>query len=161
MVAGAAVWFASAAGASEGRPSPCPMEGGDAILVHVARHELWLCMAGVPAGRFPVAMGRGGAGKAREGDGRTPLGTYAVGEPRSSRVFGTFIPIAYPTVQQASAGFTGGAIGIHGPPRGKDAESWPLTEVDWTQGCIATATDEDIATIAQFVRERSPRVVIR
>jgi hypothetical protein len=144
-----------------GAESPCPLEGGDAVAIHVAHHELWLCMAGIPAARFRVAIGRGGPGKARAGDNRTPIGTYALGDPRPSARFGTFIPIAYPTIQQASAGFTGGAIGIHGPPRGLDPKTWPLAELDWTEGCIATATDDEVAAIAAFVRERAPHVVIR
>jgi murein L,D-transpeptidase YafK len=123
--------------------------------------ELWLCAAGAPAARFAVALGRSGVGKRRRGDGRTPLGTYALGAPRASARYGIFIPIAYPTAEQAARGFSGGAVGIHGPPRGMPATEYPITEIDWTQGCIATATDGEVAAIAEFVRGREPIVAFR
>ncbi len=161
LVAGLALLGAraSAAAIAPGE-SPCP-RSGDAIVVLVDERALWLCTDGLPAGRFAVALGRSGAGKRRRGDGRTPLGTYALGAPRPSAKFGTFIPISYPTPTQAARGFTGGAVGIHGPPRGIDAPAYPVTEIDWTLGCIATGTDEEVGTIAEFVRAHRARVVIR
>ncbi len=148
------------AAAEEPAASPCP-RAGHAIVVLTGERVLWLCTSGAPAARFAVALGRSGIGKHRRGDGRTPLGTYALGVPRPSVQFGTFIPISYPTPAQAAHGFTGGAVGIHGPPRGMDAPVYPVTEVDWTLGCIATGTDEEVGAIAAFVRARQPRVVIR
>ena len=58
-------------------------------------------------------------------------------------------------------GFTGGAIGIHGPPRGYGtlAQLAMLVARDWTAGCIAVATDEDIDTVAAWVRAREVRGV--
>lgn len=139
---------------------PCP-PSGDSIVVLTRTRELWLCAGGAPSAQFAVALGRGGVGKRRRGDGRTPLGTYSLGAPRPSARYGTFIPIGYPTAAQAGQGFTGAAVGIHGPPRGMDAPAYPVTEVDWTLGCIATGTDADVGAIADFVRERRPRVLIR
>jgi murein L,D-transpeptidase YafK len=130
------------------------------VVLSSAR-ELWLCAQDGSWTRFTVALGRRGVGKRRTGDERTPLGTYAVGEPRPSARYGTFIPIVYPTVRQAALGFSGTEVGIHGPPRGMDSEKYPTTEVNWTQGCIATGTDEEVEVIAAFVRERRPRLVIR
>ena len=141
-------------------PRPCPTSG-DAVVVVTRTHALWLCTAGAPGRRFAVALGREGVGKRRRGDGRTPLGAYALGAPRASPRYGTFIPISYPTAGQAVRGFTGGAVGIHGPPRGMAAPGYPVTETNWTLGCIATGTDEEIEAIADFVRAREPRVVIR
>src|SRR5512142_23024 len=95
----------------------CP-PSGDAIVVDTRAHELWLCTSGTAPARFAVALGRSGVGKRRRGDGRTPLGTYALGEPRFSERYGLFIPIGYPTPAQAARGRSGAAVGIHGPPRG-------------------------------------------
>jgi hypothetical protein len=155
-----AVLLCGPAAADEPLERPCP-PSGDAIVVHTRSRELWLCAEGAPPERFAVSLGRGGVGKRRRGDARTPLGTYALGAPRPSARYGTFIPIAYPTPEQAASGFTGSAVGIHGPPRGMDASGYPITELDWTLGCIATATDGEVGAIAAFVRERRPRVVIR
>ncbi len=143
-------------------PSPACPPGTDAIVVLTRPHELWLCARDAPAARYPIALGKGGLGKRSTFDGRTPLGTYPLGAPRPSVKYGTFIPIGYPTPAQAARGFTGYAVGIHGPPRGMDdAHQYPVTEVDWTAGCVATGNDAAIATIAEFVRKRRPRVVIR
>jgi hypothetical protein len=139
---------------------PCPSSGA-VVSVLTRVHQLWLCVEGFALARFPIALGRGGVGKREQGDERTPLGTYDLGQPRRSPLYGTFIPISYPTVEQAALGFTGNALGIHGPPRRKDASKYPLVEVDWTRGCIATGSDEDVNAIAEFVRQRQPIVLIR
>src|SRR5262249_47822529 len=108
-----------------------------------------------------VALGRGGTGKRVKGDRKTPLGTYALGQPRPSARFGVFIPVSYPTAEQRSQGFTGGEIGIHGPLRQFDAAGKVNTFVDWTDGCIALGTIEEVMKVATFVRKHAPRVFIR
>ncbi len=136
-------------------------EGGDLVVVQTRTHTLWLCSGRRAVVRMKVALGRGGLDKGRQGDGRTPLGSYSLGAPRRSPRFGTFIPIGYPTPEQRARGFTGRDVGIHGPGRWA---SWlgPLsTWIDWTAGCVATANDDDIARVAAFVRERRPRLVLR
>jgi murein L,D-transpeptidase YafK len=138
----------------------CP-ETGDVVAVITRKREIWLCHGGSPESRIQVALGQRGLDKRRKADGRTPLGTYALGAPRPSGRFGTFIPIDYPTPTQAAEGRTGSAIGIHGPPRGKAEPDYPTTAVDWTLGCVATGTDADIEAIADFVRRRQPLLVIR
>jgi murein L,D-transpeptidase YafK len=140
--------------------SPCP-EKGNVVAVNARRRELWLCRDGAAMARFQVAIGRGGVDKRSKGDGRTPLGTYALGIPRSSNRYGVFIPIEYPTPDQAANGFTGSDVGIHGPPRGLTEPEYPTTTVDWTQGCIATGGDAEIGAIAEFVREWQPVLVVR
>jgi hypothetical protein len=143
--------------APEPTSSPCPPRG-TTIAVDTGSHDLWLCSDGTPEARFTVALGRGGIGKRRQGDERTPLGTYPVGEPRPSSLYGIFIPIGYPTPDQAARGWTGSAVGIHGPPRGV---KYRFTGLDWTAGCVATGTDAEAEEIAEWVRERRPVVVIR
>ncbi len=141
-------------------PSACPPVG-DVVAVFTRKREIWLCRSGEPMARIAVALGRGGNGKRRSGDHRTPTGTYTMGEPRPSRQYGTFIPIDYPTREQAARGHSGGALGIHGPPRGQSEPDYPATAVDWTLGCVATGTDADVETVAAFVRRYRPLVVLR
>ena len=138
----------------------CP-ETGDVVTVITRKRELWLCRDGAVAARFEVALGQGGLDKRKKGDRRTPLGTYALGTPRPSGKFGLFIPIVYPTAEQAAQGQTGGDVGIHGPPRKLPEPAYPSTAYDWTLGCVATGTDSEIQAIADFVRERQPVLVIR
>lgn len=149
-----------AAAADERAISACP-PAGDTLVVLTRDRMLWLCSGGVPEGQVAVALGRAGVGKRRRGDGRTPVGRYALGAPRPSARYGTFIPISYPTAAQVARGFTGSAVGIHGPPRGMPADEYPLTEIDWTLGCIATGTDAEIGAIAEFVRTHRAGIVIR
>ncbi len=145
------------AGASD---LPCDADG-HLVVVETTAHTLWLCSERRAVGRFKVALGRGGLDKRREGDGRTPLGAYSLGSPGPSARFGTFVPIAYPTPEQRARGFTGRNVGIHGPDRRATWLGTLSTWIDWTAGCVATGTDEEIRAVAAFVRERSPRVVLR
>jgi murein L,D-transpeptidase YafK len=141
-------------------PAACPTTG-DVVAVFTRKREIWLCRHGSEVGRIPVALGRGGNGKKRSGDHRTPLGIYAFGTPRPSKQYGTFIPIAYPTPEQASNGHSGSALGIHGPPRGQAEPEYPATAVDWTLGCVATGTDSDVETVAEFVRRYQATLLVR
>ncbi|MFN0063301.1 MAG: murein L,D-transpeptidase family protein, partial [Myxococcaceae bacterium] len=126
-------------------------------LVDTKEHRLWLCEADLAVKAFKIAIGRGGAGKRKQGDLKTPLGTYSLGSPRASTRFGIFIPIGYPTTEQSKQGFTGKDVGIHGPDRRfrwlGGANNW----MDWTQGCIAVATDDSIEEISNWVNLKKIR----
>jgi L,D-peptidoglycan transpeptidase YkuD (ErfK/YbiS/YcfS/YnhG family) len=140
--------------------SPCaPRE--TAVVVDTRAHALHLCNAGKIDGTFAVALGIKGVGKERQGDNRTPLGSYGLGPPRASKSFHIFVPVGYPTPAQARMGFTGSAIGIHGPPRGYStlAELAMLVSQDWTAGCIAVATDAEIEKVAAWVRAQEVKDV--
>ena len=153
----ASLLLAPAAFASK---DPCSLYG-TAVVVDVHARSLWLCELGATQAHYSVALGRGGTGKRTSGDRKTPLGWYALGEPRPSDRFGVFIPISYPTEAQRRRGFTGGEIGIHGPKRRFEwAGSWN-TYVDWTDGCIALGTLDEAMRVATFVREHAPSVLIR
>jgi murein L,D-transpeptidase YafK len=137
-------------------PSPC-RPGETAVLVRVAAHALELCQEGRSVASHRVALGAGGIGKRQQGDGKTPLGLYPLGAPRSSPSFGTFVPVGYPTPAQQKLGFTGSAVGIHGPPRG--AGGALSTAIDWTAGCIAVGSDAEIGSISAWIRDRHVKAV--
>jgi murein L,D-transpeptidase YafK len=120
-----------------------------------------LCNDGQIDRTFTVALGSRGVGKQKQGDARTPLGRYGLGSPRASKNFHIFVPVQYPTPAQVRMGFTGSAIGIHGPPRGYGtlAELAMLVAQDWTIGCIAVATDEDIEAVAAWLRKHGVKNV--
>ena len=132
-----------------------------AVVVDTTAHRLYLCARGAAEASFTVALGASGVDKRRAGDNRTPLGIYTLGAPRPSANFHRFVPVAYPTPAQARAGFTGSAIGIHGPPRGLDGASrlQALVATDWTAGCIAVATNDDIEAIVRWLDARGVRIV--
>jgi hypothetical protein len=133
---------------------PCANRG-TSIVVLTAQRLLHRCEQGRSTGTYPVALGKGGLGKQRQGDGRTPLGSYPLGAPRPSAKFWTFIPVAYPTAAQRRLGYTGGAVGVHGPPK-KLLGKWIGRLFDWTAGCIAVKTREEIEELADWARRAHP-----
>ncbi len=124
------------------------------IVVDSVARTLPLCERGAAVARHAVALGRGGVGKTREGDGKTPLGTYPLGAPRASRAYDTFIPVGYPTAAERARGLTGSAIGVHGPDRRLRALGRLATAVGWTRGCIAVGSDAEIRAVAAWVRRQ-------
>ena len=130
---------------------PC-IGKGTILLVEARSHVLSLCEGGRRVRSHRVAIGPAGVGKRREGDGKVPLGRYTLAAPVASKDYHLFMLIGYPTREQRRAGYTGSAVGVHGPPRCcVDPTS---TDTDWTLGCIAVGTDEDIESIAAWRRRR-------
>ena len=129
------------------------------VVVSLERHALILCDKGKTIDTFGVRLGRGGVGKTREGDGKTPVGTYPLGEPRPSNRFGTFIPIGFPTEEQKKAGYTGSSVGVHGPPRWVKWLGRLVNTFDLSDGCVGVARDEEIQKIAAWVRVTSARTI--
>lgn len=125
---------------------------GTAVVVETSTRTLHLCERGASVARYPVAIGGNGAGKEKEGDGKTPLGTYALGAPRASSDYGTFIPIGFPTAAQKKRGVTGGAIGIHGPDRRLQVLGRVAVALGWTGGCVAVGSDVEMRSISRWVR---------
>lgn len=139
-------------------PDPCPRSGAE-VVVDTRRRGLWLCESGRAVDRFPVAIGRAGPGKRQRGDLRTPLGEYPLGPPRPSRRYGLFIPVGYPTPDQLRLGYTGTAVGIHGPARLARWLGGLNTFWDWTAGCVVVGSDAEIQRIAGWVASRAPAKV--
>jgi murein L,D-transpeptidase YafK len=148
-------------GCAHAAPIKCPV-GDASIVVDTSEHRMALCEAGKPIEELPVAIGGGGTGKVREGDRKTPIGSFALAAPRTSSKFHVFIGIGYPTSVQISQGATGGDVGIHGPSRRYGWLSGVRNWFDWTDGCIAVASDQAIDRVARWVRDARPgRVEIR
>jgi murein L,D-transpeptidase YafK len=154
VVVGSAVW----AGAGLSRVT-CPASGA-VVLVDTASRTLCLCNRGEMQGQFRVALGRGGVAKQAEGDGRTPIGAYGLSEARPSSRFGLFLPVGYPTPEQEKLGYTGSAVGVHGPHVAffwlRHATVW----LNWTAGCIAVGTQSDIEAIAEWVHSTGAREIV-
>jgi murein L,D-transpeptidase YafK len=138
----------------------CSLDEDHYIVIYTQAGQLFLCEAGKVHARYSVAIGCGGTGKNKQGDKKTPLGTFSLGKPRASDKFYIFIPINYPTSEQQAEGFTGGDIGIHGPWQPLSWLGRLTTWVDWTQGCIALGRNEDIQDIANWVKKVHPKIII-
>jgi murein L,D-transpeptidase YafK len=73
-----------------------------------------------------------------------------------------FIAIGYPTDEQRAKGYTGSAVGIHGPGRKLawlgDANNW----FDTTDGCIGLASDTETKQVSDWVtRSGAARILLR
>jgi len=137
---------------------------------------------------FRVSIGRGGNGdKAKQGDKKTPIGTYRVVGFNESSKFDTFVRLNYPNVKDAYYGLRndvisrpefdrivsalragslppqntalGGAIGIHGIGEETPDKVLIHDNLDWTEGCIALRNAE-IHELRPFLGVGT-RVVIR
>jgi len=139
--------------------NPC-LNKGTVILAHTYMHRLHLCEEGRLVSSHPIAIGRKGINKRSEGDYKTPVGVYPLAAPRESDRYGMFIPVGYPTAEQRRQGYTGGAIGIHGPYF-RFFQLWGFFNIlfDWTQGCLAVGTDSEIARISDWV-VKHPKVTV-
>jgi murein L,D-transpeptidase YafK len=136
---------------------PCT-DRGTALYVNAAKRGVWLCEQGVSHGVLRVALGQGGLDKRKQGDAKLPLGEYPLGRAVPSADFHLSLPVGYPTMQQRKLGFTGSAIGVHGPLRGFTGPT--STDRDWTLGCIAVGTDAEIERIAEWVQVKAVRRII-
>jgi murein L,D-transpeptidase YafK len=140
-----------------------PCEGlNTTLVVDTKSHKMWLCQENKSVGEYGVALGLGGVEKRKHGDKKTPLGEYNIGTPRPSVRFGIFIPVGYPTQEQVSNGYSGSAIGVHGPTRVFKMLGGTVDCSNWTNGCIAVATDVAISEISHWIKEQKvSRIIIR
>ena len=139
---------------------PCTARGTEVVIDTGAR-TLFLCRHGKADATYVVNLGGGGLGKEHQGDRKTPLGRYPLGNPRASVAgFTWFVPIGYPTDAQAAEGFTGANVGIHGPPHylSDDVIAQAFQE-PWTDGCVMVQTKPEIDAIYAWVRKYKPAFV--
>jgi murein L,D-transpeptidase YafK len=131
------------------------------VIVDTSASLLLLCDQGQTMLSFAVNLGAGGMGKTTQGDRKTPLGVYPLQAPRpSSSGFTWFVPIGYPTREQRKAGYTGSAIGIHGPPDWMDQAIIDVAfATPWTDGCIMVRTKADIEAVRQWLLVRKPTTI--
>lgn len=123
-------------------------ERADRVLVEKAARRQTLLRDGCVLATYPVSLGFTPVGhKTREGDGRTPEGTYAIAYRNPRSVAHLSLKVSYPSpADEASARSRGeppgGDIMVHGLMNGF---SWfgPLHRMmDWTQGCVGVTNAE-------------------
>ena len=137
----------------------------DSIVVEKSAHRLSLYKDGQVLRTYRVALGRGGPEpKAREGDARTPEGTYVVDRRNPHSCCHLALHISYPSAADVAAararGVSAGSdIEIHGLRNGLSWLGRFHRIMDWTHGCIAV-TDSEMDEIWRVVPDGTP-VVIR
>lgn len=125
----------------------------DRILIEKKDRRLSLLSMGEVIKTYRIALGGNPVGpKERQGDNKTPEGTYVIeGRNRGSR-YHLSLRISYPNENDRKRArelgvAPGGDIMIHGIKNGLSQVGAAHAGVDWTQGCIAV-TNEEIEEIA-------------
>jgi murein L,D-transpeptidase YafK len=133
----------------------------DRIVVKKSERQLYLMHGGNVVRSYHVALGLSPVGqKEREGDFRTPEGSYHldVRNPRSDYFLS--IKVSYPSeadVRRARARHwaSGGSIMIHGLPNLMKHDPDYYLSHDWTDGCIAVS-NADMVEIWMLVPDSVP-----
>jgi murein L,D-transpeptidase YafK len=117
----------------------------DHVIVHKAERRLELLSDGKVFRSFPIALGGNPAGhKEKEGDQRTPEGTYRLDLRNVNSAFFLAMRVSYPNdddIRRArQRGVNpGNNIMIHGLPNSPRHPSDHYLYADWTDGCIAVS----------------------
>ncbi|MEQ9261256.1 MAG: L,D-transpeptidase [Roseovarius sp.] len=130
-------------------PEPrVPLTGTiDRIEIEKSARRLTVYREGEALRSYEVALGFAPEGaKARQGDGRTPEGTFRIDRRNPQSRFHLSLGLDYPQAEHVAAARAagvspGGDIFIHGQPNLMPAALLPR-KGDWTDGCIAVSNEE-------------------
>jgi tetratricopeptide (TPR) repeat protein len=127
----------------------------DRILIEKSARRLMLISQGEVLKSYKIALGGNPIGpKERQGDNKTPEGTYVIDARNRNSRFHLSLRISYPNERDRNRArelgvSPGGDIMIHGIKNGFSWVGDAHAEIDWTKGCIAV-TDEEIEEIAKL-----------
>jgi len=127
----------------------------DKILIEKKERRLTLMLKGEVLRTYKIALGGNPNGpKERQGDNKTPEGTYVIDSRNKDSRYHLSLHISYPNEKDKKRArelgvSPGGDIMIHGIKNGFSWAADSHTEVDWTKGCIAV-TDEEIEEIEKL-----------
>jgi murein L,D-transpeptidase YafK len=152
-VSGIAVAPAAPGGAGPSLPQPAirgssGFEMAERIVVEKARRRLLLLRGDDVIAAYPVRLGLNPYGhKLREGDFRTPEGSYHLARRNPRSEFFLSLEVSYPSeadrARARQAGQRpGGLIMIHGQPNVPRKPRDYYARNDWTDGCIAVSNSD-------------------
>ncbi|MBW6504504.1 L,D-transpeptidase family protein [bacterium] len=124
----------------------------DRILIEKSARRLMLISRGEVLKSYKIALGGNPIGpKERQGDNKTPVGTYVIDARNRDSRYHLSLRISYPNERDKKRAkelgvSPGGDIMIHGIKNGFSWVGDAHTGVDWTKGCIAV-TDQEIEEI--------------
>jgi len=131
-------------------------EPADKVLIEKKERRLTLLSKGEVIKTYKIALGGNPVGpKERQGDNKTPEGTYIIDSRNRDSDYHLSLHISYPNekdkMRAKELGVSpGGDIMIHGIKNGFSLVGASHAEVDWTKGCIAVA-DEEMEEIYKLV----------
>jgi murein L,D-transpeptidase YafK len=118
----------------------------DRIIIEKSARRMRLLRNGQTIREYHIALGFTPAGdKLRQGDGRTPEGTFRIDRRNDVSRYHLSLGLDYPQptdrARAAMGGYDpGGDIMIHGQPNALPDSS--MVRGDWTAGCIAVSNTE-------------------
>jgi murein L,D-transpeptidase YafK len=133
----------------------------DRVVVLKKERTLQLLSQGKIVKTYKVALGGEPVGpKTRQGDHRTPEGSYILDRRNAHSQFYKSIHISYPSAaDRTRAGklhaSPGGDVFIHGLPNGYGWIGKEHRLKDWTDGCVAV-TNEEMDEIWRAVADGTP-----
>ena len=141
------------------------------LKVEKSRFLLTVLYRGRAVKSYPIVLGTDPVhDKQCEGDGCTPEGRFTIVQIRSPHKWSKFMLLSYPTpasrrrFQAArrrgrlrAKAMIGGAVGIHGVPKGFDSAI--DAKQNWTAGCVSLKT-ADIMEIASMCRRGTPVQIV-
>ena len=131
-------------------------EPADKVLIEKKERGLTLLSKSEVIKTYKIALGGTPVGpKERQGDNKTPEGTYIIDSRNRDSGYHLSLHISYPNekdkMRAKDLGVSpGGDIMIHGIKNGLAWIGGSHAEVDWTNGCIAV-TDEEMEEIYKLV----------
>ena len=137
----------------------------DFLVVNKGERQLLAYSHGKLLRSYRVSLGRDPVGtKIRQGDRRTPEGTYFIDGHNPASSFHRALHVSYPSladVARAKAGGydPGGEIMVHGIHNGLGWIGRAHRLLDWTTGCIAV-TDQEVEELYRIVPDGT-RIEIR
>ena len=133
----------------------------DQVVVYKHDRKLILLSKGKEVNSYKIALGGVPVGpKTRQGDHRTPEGSYVLDSRNPSSHYYRAFHISYPNAKDIAAAkklgvSTGGDIMLHGLGKEYGWVGNAHTLHDWTDGCVAV-TNEEIDELWKLIRVGTP-----
>jgi len=133
----------------------------DQVIVYKHDRKLVLLSQGKEVKSYRVALGGEPVGaKKRQGDHRTPEGSYVLDSRNPHSQYYKAYHISYPNKDDVASAkklgvSPGGDIMLHGLPKDYAWVGKAHTLHDWTNGCIAV-TDEEMDELWEVIRVGTP-----
>lgn len=125
-----------------------PLGKIDKVVVLKAERKMQLIKNGEVVRTYPIALGDNPIGhKVKEGDERTPEGTYVLDWRNEQSHYYKSYHISYPNAEDKKRAKAlnvspGGSIMVHALPNGMGSIGQAHTQQDWTDGCIAITNEQ-------------------
>lgn len=120
----------------------------DRVIVHKSERRMELLREGRTIANYKVSLGLNPNGhKQREGDYRTPEGSYRLTRRNARSDFFLSVQVSYPepadiALARKNGWSPGGLIMVHGLPNVPKYPRDRYLNTDWTDGCIALSNED-------------------